>query len=155
MQWLPTGQQAIGAALQRAALPPKLVLKLVYPSQPTGSSINPWTQFPYTAIGTGALGAAAGAVTDFGYALSELAAAETSTETLAATMSLGGALLEGGALGGTLGLGVGAIAGVAIAGGIYAYETYFITTDHLMTQEGWCSSGDDRSIKGAGFPGRM
>lgn len=121
-QWLPAGQQAIGAALQRAALPPMLVLKLVYPSQPTGSSINPWTQFPYTAIGTGALGAIAGAVTDFGYVVSEIAAAETSTETLAATMSLGGALLEGGALGGTLGLGVGAIAGVAIAGGIYAYE---------------------------------
>lgn len=87
--------------------------------------VNPFAQFPYTALGTGGLGATAGGVFRLAGALSEAAQAGTTTEYLVSAGELSGALLEGAALGGSVGLGIGAVAGVLIAGGIYAYEVYY------------------------------
>jgi hypothetical protein len=75
-------------------------------------------------VGLGGVGALSNAVARFVSTASELQEAATSEEFVGGFAEFGGALLEGGAVGGAVGLGAGAVVGVLAAGGIYVYEKY-------------------------------
>ena len=127
-QWVPVGQQAIGAALQRAALPPRLILKLVswsgVSAQQNGAAD---TIFPWAGAGGlagGAYGGYAGASYTFGY-FEAVEAAELGEEggVVLIAMGAGDAIAGGMIAGASLGLVPGAIIGGIVGVGVYLYES--------------------------------
>ena len=127
-QWVSTGQQAISAALQRAALPPRLILKLVSWSgvsaqqNDAASTIFPWAGAGAVAGGT--FGGYEGASYTFSY-FQAVEAAELIEYGGPALFAMGaGDSIAGGMIAGaSLGLVPGAIIGGVIGVGVYLYES--------------------------------
>ena len=119
-QWVPAGQQAIGAALQRAALPPRLILKLVSWSgdsapQPNGSNNIIFEAGAYGG-GTGfAAGAGYGAYVGYTAGVAEI----SDLGVIWGTAGVFDAISAGAIAGGTVGLAPGLLIGGAIGLAIY------------------------------------